>query len=75
MRISNNNANLYCIGDELMSPDEIRSHHLNSLLRSYLNNQNEQALYNKALSIGVTVNTAKDYVRSVIIQAGKTKRI
>ena len=58
-----------------MKPGEIRSHRLNNLLRSYLNNQNEQALYNKALSIGISVNTAKDYVRTVIIQAAKTKKL
>jgi len=58
-----------------LKPGEIRSHRLNSLLRSYLNNPNEAELYGKALSIGVTVNTARDYVRLVIIQAAKTKKL
>jgi len=58
-----------------MKRDEIRSHRLNNLLRSYMNNPNEAALYGKALSIGVTPNTARDYVRAVIIQAGKTKKL
>jgi len=57
-----------------MKSDEIRSHRLNYLLKSYLNNPDESILYRKARQMGVSDSTAKDYIRTVIIQAGKTRK-
>ncbi len=57
-----------------MRPGETRSHRLNYLLRSYQNNPNEFELYYKAKSLGVNEITARDYVRTVMIQANKMNR-
>ena len=55
-----------------MKSDEKRSHRLNYLLKSYLLNPHENDLYVKAKQMGVTDSTAKDYIRTVIIQAQKS---
>jgi len=54
-----------------MKSDEKRSQRLNYLLRYYLNNPKEGDLFLRAKQMGVTDNTAKDYIRTVIIQAKK----
>ena len=54
-----------------MKSDIIRSHRLNYLLKVYLNNPTDRELYKKAKQMGVSDNTAKDYMRTVIIQAKK----
>ena len=53
----------------IMKSDEKRSHRLNYLLKSYLINPKEIDLYRKAKQMGVSDSTAKDYIRTVIIQA------
>jgi len=55
-----------------MKSDEKRSQRLNYLLRYYLKNPKEVDLYLRAKQMGVTDTTAKDYIRTVIIQAKKT---
>ncbi len=55
-----------------MKSDEKRSHRLNYLLKYYLINPKETDLYQKAKQMGVSDSTAKDYIRTVIIQAQKT---
>ena len=55
-----------------MKSDEKRSHRLNYLLRCYLSNPEETEIYRRAKQMGVTDSTAKDYIRTVIIQAQKT---
>ena len=55
-----------------MKSDEKRSHGLNYLLKYYLINPHENELYLRAKQMGVTDSTAKDYIRTVIIQAQKT---
>jgi hypothetical protein len=54
-----------------MKNDEKRSHRLNYLLKYYLNNPKEHDLYQRAKQLGVSDSTAKDYIRTVIIQAKK----
>ena len=54
-----------------MKSDEKRSHRLNYLLKYYLVNPTENELYQRAKQMGVTDSTAKDYIRTVIIQAQK----
>jgi len=54
-----------------MKTDEKRSHRLNYLLKYYLNNPQETDLFLRAKQMGVTDSTAKDYIRTVIIQAKK----
>jgi hypothetical protein len=54
-----------------MKSDEKRSHRLNYLLKYYLNNPKETDLYLKVKQMGVADATAKDYIRTVIIQANK----
>ena len=54
-----------------MKSDEKRSQRLNYLLKYYLKNPKETDLYLRAKQMGVTDNTAKDYIRTVIIQAKK----
>ena len=54
-----------------MKSDEKRSHRLNYLLKCYLLNPQENEIYRKAKQMGVTDSTAKDYIRTVIIQAQK----
>ena len=55
-----------------MKSDEKRSHRLNYLLKCYLINPKENELFHKAKQMGVTGSTAKDYIRTVIIQAQKS---
>ncbi len=54
-----------------MKSDEKRSHRLNYLLKCYLSNPKENHLYQRAKLMGVSDTTAKDYIRTVIIQAQK----
>lgn len=54
-----------------MKSDEKRSHRLNFLLKYYLNNPTKKELFQKAKQMGVSDSTAKDYIRTVIIQAQK----
>ena len=54
-----------------MKSDEKRSHRLNYLLKCYLINPQENDLYTRAKQMGVSDSTAKDYLRTVIIQAQK----
>lgn len=54
-----------------MKSDEKRSQRLNYLLKYYINNPKERDLYLRAKQMGVTDSTAKDYIRTVIIQAKK----
>ncbi len=54
-----------------MKSDEKRSHRLNYLLRYYLSNPIETELFLRAKQMGVSDSTAKDYIRTVIIQAQK----
>jgi len=54
-----------------MKSDEKRSHRLNYLLKYYLINPRENDLFLRAKQMGVTDSTAKDYIRTVIIQAKK----
>ena len=56
----------------IMKSDEKRSHRLNYLLKCYLINPEENEIYRKAKQMGVTDSTAKDYIRTVIIQAQKS---
>ena len=57
--------------NKTMKSDEKRSHRLNYLLKCYLINPKEVDLYLRAKQMGVTDSTAKDYIRTVIIQAQK----
>lgn len=54
-----------------MKSDEKRSHRLNYLLKCYLSNPREKELFLKAKQMGVSDSTAKDYIRTVIVQAQK----
>ncbi|BDQ30172.1 MAG: hypothetical protein K5798_01675 [Nitrosopumilus sp.] len=54
-----------------MKNDERRSHRLNYLLKYYLVNPKESDLFLRAKQMGISDNTAKDYIRTVIIQAQK----
>jgi hypothetical protein len=56
---------------KIMKSDEKRSHRLNYLLKCYLINPTENEIYERAKQMGVTDSTAKDYIRTVIIQAQK----
>jgi hypothetical protein len=62
---------LVCKKSKIMKSDEKRSHRLNYLLKCYLIDPQENTLYLKAKQMGVTDSTAKDYLRTVIIQAQK----
>ncbi|NIP61957.1 MAG: hypothetical protein GWN01_05660 [Nitrosopumilaceae archaeon] len=53
-----------------MRNDEKRSHRLNYLLKFYLTNPRSD-LYQRAKQMGVSDSTARDYIRTVIIQAKK----
>jgi hypothetical protein len=55
-----------------MKNDEKRSHRLNYLLKCYLKNPQENEIFLRAKQMGVTDFTARDYIRTVIIQAQKT---
>lgn len=52
-----------------MKSDEKRSHRLNSLLHFYFRHPRSSDVFRRAKQMGVTDATAKDYVRTVIIQA------
>lgn len=54
-----------------MKSDEKRSHRLNYLLRYYLTNPKKRMLYCRAKQMGISDATARDYIRTVIIQAQK----
>ena len=54
-----------------MKSDEKRSHRLTYLLKFYLQNPTELELFRRAKQMGVSDSTAKDYMRTVIIQAKK----
>ena len=54
-----------------MKNDVIRSHRLNYLLKVYLKNPKEREVYIRAKQMCVSDNTAKDYLRTVIIQDKK----
>ena len=54
-----------------MKSDEKRSHRLNYLLKYYMSHPYEQDLFYRAKQMGVSDSTAKDYLRTVIIQAQK----
>lgn len=56
---------------KIMKSDEKRSHRLNYLLKCYLVDPQENTLYIKAKQMGVSDSTAKDYLRTVMIQAQK----
>ena len=56
---------------KIMKSDERRSHRLNYLLKHYLTNPQENDLYLRAKQMGISDSTAKDYIRTVIIQAKK----
>ncbi len=56
---------------KIMKSDEKRSHRLNYLLKCYLINPHETTLFLRAKQMGVSDSTAKDYIRTVIIQAQK----
>ena len=56
---------------KIMKSDEKRSHRLNYLLKCYLTDPQENSLYIKAKQMGVSDSTAKDYLRTVMIQAQK----
>lgn len=54
-----------------MKNDERRSHRLNYLLKYYLSNPRHGDLYLRAKQMGVSDSTARDYIRTVILQAQK----
>ena len=54
-----------------MKSDEKRSQRLNYLLKYYIKNPKETELFLRAKQMGVTDTTAKDYIRTVIIQSKK----
>ena len=54
-----------------MKSEEKRFHRLNYLLKYYLSNPKESDLYQRAKQMGVSDSTAKDYIRTVIIQSQK----
>ena len=58
-----------------MKNDEVRSHRLNYLLQVYLQTRKEHDVFTRAKQMGVTDSTAKDYMRTVIIQAKKSRKI
>ena len=57
-----------------MKSDEQRSHRLNYLLRFYLSNPGKAALYARAKQMGISDSTARDYMRTVMIQAESIRR-
>lgn len=54
-----------------MKSDEKRSHRLNYLLKFYIRNPHDYDLFQRAKQMGVSDSTAKDYMRTVILQAKK----
>ena len=60
---------------KIMKADEKRSHRLQLLLRYYLTYKpNDVEFFAKAKSSGVSDATARDYVRTVMIQALRSKK-
>ena len=57
----------------VMNNDEKRSHRLNHLLRHYLADPREAQLFYRAKQMGVSDSTARDYIRTVIIQAKRVR--
>ena len=62
----------------VLKSDEKRSHRLNSLLRFYVSNDNrddvDRQLFVKARLMGVSIPTAKDYCKTVILQYKSMKK-
>lgn len=56
-----------------MKSDEKRAHRLNYLLRFYLGNPRKADLLRRAKQMGVSDSTARDYMRTVIIQAQRMR--
>ena len=56
-----------------MKNDERRSHRLNYLLRIYLKHGVENEIFTKAKLMGVSDATAKDYMRTIIVQASRKR--
>ncbi len=56
-----------------MKVDEKRFHRLNYFLQLYLRQPNEEIIFKRAKLMGVSDSTAKDYLRTIIIQAAKMK--
>ncbi len=54
-----------------MRNDAIRSGRLNFLLQAYLRRSDRGEIFRKAKQMGVTDVTARDYMRTVLIQAKK----
>jgi len=54
-----------------MRNDAIRSGRLNFLLQAYLRRSDRAEIFRKAKQMGVTDVTARDYMKTVIIQAKK----
>ncbi len=54
---------------------QIRSQRLNHLLKMKLRGAEDIELINHAMIWGVTEPTAKSYLKAVILQAAKTRRI
>ncbi len=54
-----------------MRNDAIRSGRLNFLLQAYLRRSDRMEIFRKAKQMGVTDVTARDYMRTVLIQAKK----
>jgi len=54
-----------------MRNDAIRSSRLNFLLQAYLRRSDRGEIFRKAKQMGVTDVTARDYMRTVLIQAKK----
>jgi len=54
-----------------MKSDAIRSNRLNYLLQSYLKRSSKNELFHRAKLMGVSDGTARDYMKTVIIQARK----
>jgi hypothetical protein len=52
-----------------MKSDQVRSQRLNYLLKVYLKNRQKNEVFHRAKRMGVSDTTAKDYLRTVIIQA------
>ena len=57
-----------------MKNDEVRAHRLNYLLQNYLRTFEEHEIFTKAKQMGVSDSTARDYLRTVIIQSRKISR-
>jgi len=49
--------------------DAVRSSRLNFLLQAYLRRSNRAEIFQRAKQMGVSDVTARDYMRTVIIQA------